>query len=310
LWNNIAMLEEDLGRYQEAFDLYQRVAGSEEASRELRERDKARAVALQPKLTKATVTFKGEQWPQVLRIGGQAIDKEIELDPAASHLLEARASSSGEAILRHMTFKKGVRTELSGDDLKPRAGEARLVLDTRGPHPSRVFINNYELASATSLQSVVLEANDYQISIEFSSRSPISKTVSLLNDERYVLEFTQTELPAVDASHPAGSALVGAAPPPPPPPSGPGAWPYGTAIVGGILTAAGIGVLTPYWLGYNSYEADVRNYNPAMDPMMTRFNHLNSQHDTFVLEEALGVSMLSLGGAALVGGTIWALMSN
>ena len=127
--NNLGKILEELGRYREAVDAYQKVADDPNADPQLRSLDTSRIAALQPKLNRAWVLPKITPRDSLVYMDGKLIDMPPGVEFPASHrkhVVLVVHPDERQAELRYAKFPLERRTQFSVDLNKPSPSAAAL----------------------------------------------------------------------------------------------------------------------------------------------------------------------------------------
>jgi hypothetical protein len=302
LLNNLAQVLEALGRYSEAYEDYRKVAQSADADRALREFDASRMTALAPKISRAFVHGAPSN-KSILRIDGSQTLDETELDPDRLHTVECHADGSAQAVLRFMRFPAGVRTTL-GAELELQAHDAHLVLAGPDNRLLELRVNEYQVRSAPSLESLILDPGHYALRIEYEhTAEPVSLELDL------GLSETRTVVPGRAPSATAPQTMVVTAPPPSPPPPPPAVspWPFLTLGLGAGAIATGVGFLVMASASRDTLNTECPPLLMSCSVSRGAAYDLQSTGDRLTV---VGSSLIAAGAAAAVGGLVWWLLGS
>jgi hypothetical protein len=287
--NNIGRVLEELGRYKEACDTYLSVTQDPAASDPLRKLDKERIASLEPKLDTAWLRFDADSRGPALLDAREIGAGEVSLAPGV-HLLEVRGED-GELLVRFLSLARGLRTTI-GRATVTRTPEDG-CLELRGAPPSRLEVSGHPLGSRLDdLRALCMSAGRYRLNlsgrsadVEVRSGQEVPMALSLADPVAAV----ETRVPD---SAPAGRSYVG---------------PLALGGAGAALLAVGIGLFVSAQSDRNVINDATRVDGVIQAPPTMR--------DAWNLEQGaegkdrVGLGMTIGGGAALVAGLVWWLLS-
>lgn len=287
LRNNVAFILQELGRYREAYAVYEEVLQDPSTDPELRALDRARMAELTPKLDRAWVEIAPELAPSLLVDGAlpKRRGEEVPLEPRV-HVLEHRADRG--LVLRWRRFPPGERTlldETAFDD--PR--DATLLFDA--PILS-LRVDGYSVVGLREA-SLFLPPGPRDLAVHLEGRGEVRLSARL--DAGESLSIQEAFAPVVRA--PVEPPLEETAPSPLPPIL------FGT---GAAAAAAGTGLLVAAELDRGTVRDAERNGDGLIAgityPEAVR---LNDRADDRALA---GTVALSAGLAVAVAGVVWWLL--
>lgn len=306
LLNNRGKMLEELGRYAEAADLYGKVADDPNADSELRSLDAARKAALAPKLTQGWLEPQVKPSDALLWVNGEATDGastgEIPVDPGGAWA-EFSSPTRSVVVLRRVVLEPGLRTAFSENLDSPRKTDGAIGFsDTVMPALS-VRINGYKLRSPiTNRTAVRLSPGEYDIEVELVGSEVFTDrvTVSPASQTRVGQGYEAAPVVVYEPVEP--ERVISP-------------WPFVTAGLG--LAAAGVGT----WLlidadaerdDVRSAASEVRNIGGEPTEVITgiTFASAADKEDSANLKSDLGIALVSVGGAAVVGGLLWWLLDD
>lgn len=290
LLNNLGVVLEALGRFDEAADAFRRVVEDPRTTQEIREKDRQRLVALEPRLTSATVRF--EPAPDLEATLASAGDsartdrgEDQRVAPGAV-LLTIRRISTTALTARRLELSAGRRTTIRIEEEELRPDDAFIDL---GPERVRAMEIDGRRLGWVPDPGARLRLDPGRRAIAWTARDgrPHARTFELAPGET---------VPLVEA------AIV--APPPVAPESSLNLAPWiggagvAVAVVGGVLlgvahgTAASVGPMAGTNVASVTYAEAV-----AREQRADR-------------EASVGVSLMIGGGVTAAGALVWSLVSS
>ena len=290
LANNLARVNEEMGKYAIAYDIYVQVSNDPLADRSLRALDSGRMAALQPKIGVAWVV------PEILPVGsaitvdgrllaGRALRLEQATGPGWSSL-ELIAPGAEEVVVRVLKFPVGERTTFT-EDLTKRP-EADAIVSFANILPvGEVRLNGRRLATDLAvIPTCRVSSGPLVLDIRRPGIKPEVHELDLDPGAQVaVSEILRSE----------HAPMAGAISQPWRPSRAP--WYVGGA--GGAATLAGVGFLLSASAAKGELDDHTEGKVALSHPEAQDLNERADGHGT------LGNALLGVGVAALVGGTIW-----
>ena len=283
LLNNVGYLLQQLGRYREAFAVYERVLNDPGADAELLELQKARLAGLEHKLDRSWVECDPSLSSRLLVDGSPADARtgEIALGPT-THTFELTAGDS--VLISWRKFPPGVRSRLDPAALEPK-GRAAILIDDR---VDALRVDGYGVRGLDK-KRVLVEPGKRRLAVRLSGRGEVRQDANLRAGD--VLSIAEQFKPTAQAT-----AVL-------PPPEGPSVLPPLTLALGAAVALAGGGLLIAAEMDRSAVRSAERNEEGLIVgltyPEAVRLNDRSTDRTT------AGAVVLSVGGAALVAGLIW-----
>jgi hypothetical protein len=303
LMNNLGKIYEGLGRYTDAVDAYSRVVATSDASKDLKDLDRRRIAALEPKLTSAWLEVTDAARLSLLHINGDPVRWTDAAEVAVAHgavVVEAAETDGGSVRLYFTSFAKGRLHRLAPGT---GSGWGALSVDDLDPRPERLTVNGYAiLTNVSEVGTIHLEAGRYAVEVKLPGHVPMVLSIALAQGGAIDLA------PLVAAKNPQAESVEA--------PSG--ARPTRSSILGPTLTAgaglvaAAIGAVLVAGASADRQEVqNVLDANKDGAPVLGM-----SQDEAFAKRDdanrimPIGVTLVGVGAVTLGGGLLWWLLDD
>jgi hypothetical protein len=303
LMNNLGKIYEGLGRYTDAVDAYSRVVATADASKALKDLDRRRIAALEPKLTSAWLEVTDAARLSLLRINGDPVRWTDAAEVAVAHgavVLETSGADDSSVRLNFTSFERGRLHRLVTDLSR---GWSALKLSTLDPRPERLTVNGYGvLSNAAEVDSIQLEAGRYAVEVKLPGHVPVVLSIALAEGDTVDLATLVAaknpraeSMEAPSRARPSESAILG---------------PTLTASAG--LIAAVLGAVIVAGANADRREVqDVLDLGAAGEPLLGM-----SQEEAFQKRDdansvmPMGVALVGVGAAGIGGALLWWLLDD
>jgi tetratricopeptide (TPR) repeat protein len=287
LANNLGFLLERLGRYDQAAAAYRRVVEDPRAPEELKQKNRERLEALQPKLDAAPLVLTSPSAAITIRVGSLSSDAgaDEQLAPPGEALLEIIDRDAKESWLRHVLLPSGRRTELDASIDAASFGTLRF----RGAPLGTIRIDDQELHGPPD-HALHLEAGPHRI-----------ETASMTAERaRFDIDVKPLETITLDVIDP---------PPPSPPPLLPppavaevaSPWPY-------VLWSASVLFVIAGTVLVASAYADIAAIDDGSGISRVSYEEATDLDRRAAIKSPLGIGFLVAGGLSLALGTTWFIL--
>jgi hypothetical protein len=287
LSNNLGFLLERLGRYDEAAAAYGRVLEDARAPDSLREKNRARLEALQPKLDAAPVVLVAPSDAVIIRVGPISSEAggEEQLAQPGEALVEIVDRDRGESWLRRVVLPQGRRTAIDAAVVPASFGTVRF----RGAAIGSIRVDGHDLRGPTD-HALHLERGAHRIEVVSAKLERSSFDLTTEPGETVTLDVVDP-LP----------------PPPPPPPHAPSLpapvavessspWPWVLWGASALFAVAG-GVLV------GSAYADIAAIDDGSGISRVSYEEATDLDRRAAIKSPLGIGLLIAGGISLALGT-------
>jgi hypothetical protein len=285
LLNNLGVVLEALGRFDEAADAFRRVIEDPNASERLRTTDQERLAALKPRLESAVVRFEDVGIGVEATVGGARSDRRgDQLAAPGPAVLSLRTGTTRDLVVRFLDLPLGRRTTIRPADHQGRATDG--IIDVGAARLRGVTIDGFVLAWVPDPGTLIkLAPGAHRIEVTTREGDRITHAVELVSGQTFSL--------APEAVAPA------------PPPTSEQPTPVAPWIVaaGGVVVAIAGGVL----LGVA--HADAGALEPMGGPVSFGYPEALERQEAVDRKAGVGVGLMIGGGVAVAAGALWGLLT-
>lgn len=184
LMNNLGKIYEGLGRYAEAVDAYSLVIATPGASQELKDLDRRRIAALEPKLSSAWIEVTESARKTLVWVNGDPVRWTDDPEVAVAHgavVVETSAADGASVRLHFTRFSKGRLHRLVPDTTK---GWGAITLRTLDPRPESLEVNGYTVQTPMpGVATIHLQAGRYGVEVGLLGHMPVIVSIAVATDD-------------------------------------------------------------------------------------------------------------------------------